>query len=212
MSNNEKASGEIFMKRKEYSAGMVKLSFWFLEFRKVIILLNNGKTISEIKSLNIEENIFSAPTQARSMQIYSTVSSRVEGLEPSFYQLFEKSDISTQKLIALIAIMLTDSLFFDFVYEVYREKLIIGSDKLEDKDIRIFFKDKQLQSEKVAKWTDNTLKRLGACYKTMLAEADLIDRSSGSRKILRPLMDRSLEECLRKNGMELVIHALTGVR
>ena len=200
------------MKRKEYSAGMVKLSFWFFEFRKVINLLNSGKTFSEIKSLNIEENIFSAPTQARAIQIFNTVSSRIKGLDQSFYILFEKSDISTQKLIALIAIMLTDSLFFDFVYEVYREKLIIGSDVLEDKDIRIFFKDKQLQSEKVASWKDYTLKRLGACYKTMLMEADLLDRSSGNRKILRPILDKSLEDCLKFNDMSLVLHALTGVR
>ncbi len=200
------------MKRKEYSAGMVKLSFWFLEFRKVINLLNGGKTLSEIKSLNIEENIFSAPTQARAIQIFNTVSNRIKGLDPTFYMLFEKSDISTQKLIALIAIMLTDSLFFDFVYEVYREKLIIGSDVLEDKDIRIFFKDKQLQSERVAGWNDYTIKRLGVCYKTMLIEADLLDRSSGNRKILRPILDKSLEDCLRSNDMNFILHALTGVR
>jgi hypothetical protein len=200
------------LKRKEYSAGMVKLSFWFLEFRKVINLLNGGKTLSEIKSLNIEENIFSAPTQARAIQIFNTVSNRIKGLDPTFYMLFEKSDISTQKLIALIAIMLTDSLFFDFVYEVYREKLIIGSDVLEDKDIRIFFKDKQLQSERVAGWNDYTIKRLGVCYKTMLIEADLLDRSSGNRKILRPILDKSLEDCLRSNDMNFILHALTGVR
>jgi len=191
---------------------MVKLSFWFLEFRKVINLLNGGKTLSEIKSLNIEENIFSAPTQARAIQIFNTVSNRIKGLDPTFYMLFEKSDISTQKLIALIAIMLTDSLFFDFVYEVYREKLIIGSDVLEDKDIRIFFKDKQLQSERVAGWNDYTIKRLGVCYKTMLIEADLLDRSSGNRKILRPILDKSLEDCLRSNDMNFILHALTGVR
>lgn len=33
------------MKQKEYSAGMVKLSFWFAEFRKVVGLLNQGKTL-----------------------------------------------------------------------------------------------------------------------------------------------------------------------
>jgi hypothetical protein len=48
------------MKRKEYSAGMVKLSFWFAEFRKVIQLLNNGKTLPEIKQMNIEKNIISS--------------------------------------------------------------------------------------------------------------------------------------------------------
>ncbi len=136
------------MERKEYSAGMVKLSFWFAEFRKVIQMINNGKTLPEIKQMNIEENIFSAPTQARAIQIFNTVSTRVNGLNPSFYAVFEKSDISNQKLIALIAVMQMDSLFFDFVYEVYREKLILGTDQLADSDIGIFFKNKQLQSEK----------------------------------------------------------------
>ena len=200
------------MERKEYSAGMVKLSFWFSEFRKVIQLLNSGKTMAEIKVLNATENIFAAPTQARAVQVFNTVSTRVKSLDPSFYSLFEQSDISTQKIIALIAVMKTDSLFFDFVYEVCREKLIIGSNELADSDIRIFFKNKQLQSEKVAKWTDYTLKRLGGCYKTILMEAGVTDRASGNRKILKPILDKALEECLIINGMELYVHALTGVR
>ena len=200
------------MKRKEYSAGMVKLSFWFAEFRKVIELLSNGKTLPEIKQMNVQENIFSAPTQARAIQIFNTVSTRVKGLDSSFYAVFAKSDISTQKFIALIAVMQTDSLFFDFVYEVYREKLILGIDELADSDVGIFFKNKQLQSEKVAKWTDYTLKRLGTCYKTMLMEAGLIDRGTGTRKILKPILDKDLEECLKINGMETTLRALTGVR
>lgn len=200
------------MERKEYSAGMVKLSFWFAEFRKVIQMLSGGKTLLEIKQMNIEENIFSAPTEARAVQIFNTVATRVKGLDPSFYAVFEKSDISNQKLIALIAVMQTDSLFFDFVYEVYREKLILGTDQLADSDIAIFFKNKQLQSEKVAKWTDYTLKRLGTCYKTMLMEAGLIDRVAGSRNILKPIIDKALEECLKANDMEITLRALTGVR
>ena len=200
------------MERKEYSAGMVKLSFWFSEFRKVIQLMNSGKTLSEIKTMNLEENIFSAPTQARAIQIFNTVSTRVKSLDQSFYTLIEQSDISNQKVIALIAAMQRDSLVFDFVYEVYREKLIIGVDELADSDLGIFFKNKQLQSEKVAKWTDYTLKRLGNCYKTMLMEAGVTDRTKGSRKILKPIIDKSLEDCLMANGMEITLHALTGVR
>ena len=200
------------MKRKEYSAGTTKLSFWFSEFRKVIRLLNSGKTLLEIKKMNLEENIFSASTQATAIKIFNTVSTRVKSLNPAFYTLFEESDISNQKVIALIAVMQSDSLFFDFVYEVYREKLIIGTNELADSDFGVFFKDKQIQSEKVAKWKDYTLMRLGNCYKTMLMEAGLIDKTTGKRKILKPIIDRSLEDCLKINGMELSLHALTGVR
>ena len=76
------------MKRKEYSAGMVKLSFWFAEFRKVNELLSNGKTLPEIKQMNVQENIFSAPTQERAIQISNTVSTRVKVLDPFFYAVF----------------------------------------------------------------------------------------------------------------------------
>ena len=200
------------MQRKAYSAGMVKLSFWFSEFRRVIRLLNSGKTMEEIKALNINENIFAAPTTARAIQIFNAVANRVKSLDESFYKLFEESDVATQKIIVLIAIMNIDSLFFDFVYEVYREKLIIGSNRLADSDIRIFFKNKQVQSEKVAGWKDYTLKRLGTCYKTMLMEAGVTDRAAGDRVLLKPILDIALENCLRDHGMELFVRALTGVR
>ena len=46
------------MPRKEYSAGMVKLPFWFSEFKKMISLLDSGKTLPETKKLNLKENIY----------------------------------------------------------------------------------------------------------------------------------------------------------
>ena len=64
----------------------------------------------------------------------------------------------------------------------------------------------------MAKWTDYTLKRLGTCYKTMLMESGLIDQGTGTRKILKPILDKALEECLKVNGMETTLRALTGVR
>jgi hypothetical protein len=201
-----------YMERREYSAGMVKMSFWFSEFRKVIQLLNEGRTWEEIKYQSLEDNLFGAPTNARAKQILTTVTDRVKSLDEGFYRLFESSDISTQKIISLIAIMETDTLFFDFVYEVYREKLILGSNTLADSDLGIYFKNKQVQSDKVAGWTDNTLKRLGACYKTLLMEAGMIDRSLGERTMLKPILDIGLERKLKDTGMELVLKSLTGVR
>lgn len=201
------------MKRTaEYSAGTVKKSFWFSEFRKVAHLVNQGMTLTEIKNLNKEQNIFAASTYERATQIMNTTATRVSSLELSIYPLFEQSDVSTQKLITLVAIMQTDRLFFEFVYEVVREKMIIGSYELADSDIRIFFNNKQTQSDKVAKWTESTLKRLGTCYKTMLVEAGLTDRASGGKGILKPILDLELEAWLRNHDMGLILQALTGVR
>lgn len=200
------------MERKEYSAGAVKMSFWFVEFRKVVELLSEGKSKEQIKSLVLNQNLFAAPTSVRANQIFSTVTGRIDSMDKSFIPLFLGSDLATQKLFALVAAMAYDTLFFDFIYEVIREKMILGSNELADSDIRIFFKDKQQQSEKVAGWTDATLVRLGRCYKTMLYEAGIIDKTKTARKILRPILYPELVEWLRENDMDAYIKALTGVR
>ena len=200
------------MERKEYSAGAVKLSFWFVEFRKVVELLHEGKSSEQIKALAVNENLFAAPTALRANQIYHTVTGRIKALDESFIPLFVRSDLATQKLFALIAAMAYDSLFFDFIYEVIREKMILGTDELLDSDVRVFFKDKQQQNGKVAGWTDATLIRLGRCYKTMLYEAGVIDKAKTVRKILRPILDPELVHWLEQNDMGAYVNALAGVR
>lgn len=200
------------MERKEYSAGAVKVCFWFSEFRKIVTLLNEGNSMEDVKSLNQRENIFSAPTPLRANQIFSSVSARASSLDSSFYPLFLESDLATQKLFTLVSAMAYDTLFFDFVYEVIREKMILGTNELPDSDVRIFFKNKQIQNEKVAGWTDATLNRLGRCYRTMLYEAGVIDKSRNVRKIFKPILTPEFQQWLDGHGMGIFINALTGVR
>lgn len=200
------------MKRKPYSAGGVKHAFWFMEFRKVVNLRAEGKTWDEIKQQNDDENIFGAPTPMRANQILSTLMGRIKCLDDSFYPVFQSCDIASQKLFALVSAMAYDTLFAEFVYEVVREKMIIGSNELSDSDIRIFFKNKQAQDDKVAGWTDATLKRLGASYKSLLYEAGVTDKAKGTRKILKPILDPVMERWLMDYDMEYCAKALSGVR
>lgn len=199
------------MERKAYSAGAVKECFWFSEFRKVVALLSEGHSMEEVKELNRRENIFLAPTPERGKQIFSTVSARVNSLDSSFYPLFLGGDLATQKLFALAGAMEYDSLFFDFVYEVIREKMMLGTDELTDSDVRRFFRNKQVQDEKAAGWTDATLRRLGGCYRTMLSEAGVLERAKHTRRIFRPLLMPEFHRWLEEHGMGAFINALTGV-
>lgn len=202
------------MKRNKYSAGAVKFTLWFMEFRKGVQLLAQGKTFDEIKALSAEENIFGASTPARAAMIQSTITARIKSLDPSFYPLFLDSDVATQKLYALTGCFAHDTMFFDFMYEVVREKMIIGSRVLADADIRIFFKNKQAQNEIVARWTDQTLQRLGRSYKTQLYEAGVLDdRTEGAeRKILKPILDPVFKHWLEDYGYGQVAKALEGIR
>ena len=57
-----------------------------------------------------------------------------------------------------------------------------------------------------------TGRRIVAQAERVLMEAGLLERSAGKRKILRPLLDASLEEWLRANGLQAVLISLTGGR
>lgn len=202
------------MKRNKYSAGAVKYALWFMEFRKEVGLLAQGKTFEEIKSLSVEENIFGAVTPARAAIIQSILTARIQSLDESFYPLFMDSDVATQKLYALTGSLAYDTLFFDFVYEVVREKMIIGTNVLTNGDIRIFFKNKQSQDENVEKWTEQTIQRLGRSYKTQLYEAGLLDSNtrSSERVILKPILDTVFKHWLEDYGYGQIGKALEGIR
>lgn len=198
--------------RNDYSASAVKHAFWFMEFRKVVTLRNEGKTWEEIKKASEEENLFGAPTPARAKQIWNTVSARTKALDDSFYPIFMNSDLAAQKLYALVAVMANDTLFAEFAYEIIREKMIIGINEYSPSDIRLFFKHKQEQSEKAAGWTDQTLGRLGHSYRNFLYEAGVTDNGREIRRILKPILDPEMERWMQEQHMDYYLKALKGER
>lgn len=81
-----------------------------------------------------------------------------ESLPDGAVELLVKVDNENAKLLTLISIMNTDKLFFEFVYEVYRGKIILGEKTIEDRDINGFFDEKAAQSEEVAQEGKKALK------------------------------------------------------
>lgn len=198
------------MERNAYSAGAVKFSFWFIEFKKAVSLLAAGMSMKDLKAKNAAENLFAASSADRAKMVMNTVAKRIESLDPSFVPLFMASDVTGQKLLCLTACMCTDTLFFDFAYEIIRGKLILGIHEYGESDVRAFWANKQVQSEKVASLTEVTLKRLASTYKQYLSEAGVTDNAAGTKKILKPIPSMEIEKWLRGNGLQPVLAALTG--
>ena len=115
-----------------YSAGLMSQSCWFVEFKKIVQLIAAGKTEEEIKSECLENNLLGAVKEYRAKRMYGYLINRASMLDDELVRLFMESDLATQKVINLIAILRGDRLFFEFVYEVYREKALLGQHILED--------------------------------------------------------------------------------
>lgn len=197
------------MKKNEYSADLVNKGFWFTEFRKTIELYQTGKTSKEIKKLQQEENVYLAPSPDTGKRMVSTLQKRVECLPPEIIEHFLSFDISTQKMVNLLAIMKNNRLFFEFMYEVYREERMLGKQELSDSSLRIFFKNKAQQSEKVASFTDATIKRLSGAYKTFLRESGIIEDSTDL--YAAPIIDIQVESSIKALDWEPYYKAIMGV-
>jgi len=193
-----------------YSAGLMSQSCWFVEFKKIVQLIAAGKTEEEIKNECLENNLLGAVKEYRAKRMYGYLINRAAMLDDELVQLFMESDLSTQKVINLIAILRGDRLFFEFVYEVYREKALLGQHILEDSDINIFFTKKGNQSEVVEGWNDSTKKHLRSNYVTCLADANLLQIEKKVRKITTPILDSQLIRYMDKCGDHALLVAISG--
>ncbi len=198
------------MGNREYSAGIVSKGFWFLEFKKYLELLKNGNNENEIKKMQDEENIFSAPSKDYGKRIISEINKRIKVLPKEIKELFFESDTGTQKVINLLSIMGTDKLFFEYVYNSYRNELLLGTKEYNPGIVMKFLKEKAEQNEEVAKFSETTLKRMQGTYGNYLKEAGLLEEKNKEILYGKVYLDYELEKLLRENNMEIYIKTLKG--
>ena len=194
-----------------YSAGLMSQSCWFVEFKKIVQLIAAGKTEDEIKAECLENNLLGAVKECRAKRMYGYLINRARMLDEELVQLFMEGDLGTQKLINLVAILRGDRLFFEFLFEVYREKAILGQPELEDQDVNVFFRNKENQSELVESWNDSTKRKLKNCYLLFMAETGLLRVEKKIRSISTPIVDSRLAAYLERSGDHALLVAISGV-
>lgn len=199
------------MTKEGYSAGLVSQSFWFLELKRIVLLRQEGLSYEAIRTACVKENLFGAAKVYRAQRMAGYLVKRLKALDDALVDLFGHADLATQKLINLIAILRTDRLYFEFLYEVYREKAMLGAGVLEDLDVNAFFTQKEQHSDLVAGWEEVTKRRLRSSYLNFLTDAGLLTVIEKQRTITPAVLDDKLEQYLLANGEDALRKALTGV-
>ena len=194
----------------KYSAGLVSTSFWFIESKKIAELILEGYSKEEILSAALEDNIFQVESERRIRDITNTVYRRLNSFPEKVLEYFVRVDVNSAKVFVLISILKNDRLFFEFMYEVFREHIILGDLTLKNKDYEIFFDNKAYQSDTVSEWVDETRSRLKRSYNTMLSEAGVLDTSTNERVILLPFIDLKFKDILLENDFGPYIYSITG--
>lgn len=196
---------------EKYSSGLVSESFWFIECKKIIKLRYDGKSWDEIKVMCLEKNLLGISKEYRAKRIFGYLKNRISTLDQKIIEIFISGDLATQKIIILMAVARQNRLFFEFLYEVYREKIILGATEFANSDINIFFKNKQDQNEEIACWTDTTLKRLRSTYMNFMVDAGLLTVNCKKKQPTPPVLDSSLKLYFKDHGDMQMMKAITGV-
>lgn len=193
----------------EYSAASVKFLLWYVETKETAKLLKEH-TFGEIRTMVVEDNLYQQKSVDRAIGEFGCIKKRLEALPDELLQKIVGADVQTAKIITFISCMLTDRLLFEFMYEVYRNKVHFGELSISDADFNIFIQNKREQSEKVSSFSDASIKKIRQVFTKYMLETGLLTGKPAERIIAHPYFDQDVKEILLRNNLEKYLYALTG--
>lgn len=187
--------------------------FWYKEMRLTVgMIVKENKTLTDIKKLSEQTNLYNAASSSRANEIRVVISRRINAVNEYFLKFYSKQTADVQKLLTVTMIMLTDRMFLEFMNNVYKEKLIAGETQLHDSDIMGYLHSLQEKDVQAAKWTDKGMKKVRDNYKLILKDSGMISDIGVVRKIFKPIISADLRDFLRKEGLTQIYQILAGVR
>lgn len=194
----------------KYSAGIKNISFWLLESKLTAEYILDGLSKEEILDLSLNENLYQVESQYKVKNIPNRLFTRLKDFSEESLTYFINCDVNSSKLFVIISILRNDKLFFEFVYEVFREHILLGNYALKQSDFDIFFMNKSNQSKIIGNWTEETVNRVQRQYRFLLKEAGLIEKDDNEYKIIIPFIDYRLKDLMIKENLTPYLNAITG--
>lgn len=170
-------------------------SFLFLETKKVACLVIHGLTDDEIEDKAFKDNIFKIDNKNKRKEIISIILKRIRVLDRYLLQKLISGSLRIEKLVIVYTIMKTDDLFFSFMCDVYKRKILNKDFTIKKQDFMEFFKNEKIQDSA----------EIERDYISILYEAGLISSKKSDSNILVPIVNKEFTDHFRKMGDEACI-------
>ena len=198
------------MNKKPYSSAIKKTPFKYPIAKKIAKLMLDGLDRNEIYQECYTNNYIEIESVDRRREITNVVYGRLSVLDKYLLSEFYNGDVATSKFILAYAIAKTDTLFFDFMAEVYREALLGDKHYLSIDDFDNFFAIKKQNDLIVAGWGDFTLKCLTKGYRNILVDSGLGVRERKTIKVERMMIHPAVEDYISSIGDKEFLQAMLG--
>lgn len=147
----------------------------------------------------------------RRREVTNVIYDRLILLDKYLLEQFLYGDIVTSKFILVYATAKSDSLFLDFLFEVYREALLNEKQYISLDDFDLFFLGKKENNSTVNSWGAYTIDQLGKGYRNILVESGLGKREKRNILVHKILIHPEVINHLKLIKDEIYLKAILGV-
>ena len=198
------------MNRKPYSSAIKKTPFKYPIAKKIAKLMLDGLDRNEVYERCFNENYIEIESEQRRREITNVIYDRLCVLDSFLLSEFYNGDVATSKFLLVYAIAKTDPLFFDFLFEKYREALLSERNYLSIDDFDNFFEAKKQTDVIVAKWGAFTLQCLTKGYRNILVDSGMGHRERKNIVVNKLMIHPAVEEHLDLIGDHEYVKAILG--
>ena len=188
------------MNRKPYSSAIKKTPFKYPIAKKIAKLMLDGLDRNEIFKECYENNYIEIESPDRRREITNVVYDRLIVLDDYLLSQFYNGDVATSKFILAYSIVKTDTLFYDFMLEVYREALLGDKNYLSIDDFDRFFETKKQTDLIVSGWGDHTFQCMKKGYRNILVDSGLGKRERRNIVVERMMIHPAVEAHIAEIG------------
>ena len=193
-----------------YVATNMTVGLMYKELKLTSQMIQQGLTLKEIRQKSYEDNIYQARSENFKKTVTSILLTRIKTLDDNLINMLSNANIDLEKQIAIYSVMKSDRLFFEFMREVYAEKIKNKENKIYSKDIEEFMQRKREQDPKVESWKNTTINRLRSRYIGMLYDSNFARKNKDYIEIIVPIIDSKLETYLKEINEKYYLDAMTG--
>lgn len=198
-------------KRSRYTSAIKKTPFKYPIAKKIAKLMLDGLGCVEVYRRCFDENFIEIESLARRREITNVIYKRLSALDGFLLNQFACADVATSKFILVYSIAKTDSLFFEFLFDKYREALL-SEDRhyLSVGDFDDFFESRKQVDLIVSKWGKFTFQCLIKGYRNILVDSGFGRRERKNILVSRVLIHPEVEKHIALIGDTDYLKAMFG--
>ena len=170
-----------------YNGSLTREQFMFQEMRISARLRLEGLIDKDIIAKVYEGNLFQYPTEREIKSKCRACLKRLDCITdmPFILDVLANGTIGEAKQAALVALMCQSLLMQDFMVTIIGDKYRRLDMTLTRRDMNLFFERLAEQSEDVASWSEQTIKKLKVVIRACLRETEYIQ---GTEETLYPVL------------------------